>query len=86
MAKNFHEHVILNLWLLSFLDVKSMNCYVWVVVERVSNRDSHKAAAALKSAVWYTISNIPKNQFVMTYSWFRQPVENILVADGGFNE
>ena len=65
-------------------DINQMEYYVWGVVERDSNRQPHNTVGALRAAVVDAMANIPKTHLITACRRFRQRVEDIIVADGGF--
>lgn len=86
MANNFHDHVTPNMWPPSSPDVNPLDYYVWGVVERASNKHPHNTVAALRAAIVDAMTDIPKTHLITACQRFRQRVEAVIAADGGFIE
>lgn len=63
-----------------------MDYYVWDVIEKDSNRHPHNTIACLMAAFVDAMANIPKTRLITAWRRFRQRVEAVIAADGGFIE
>jgi len=84
MAKNFHDHIIPNIWPLFSSDLNPLDYYVWIIVEREVNKHFLNTKDSLKAAIVKIMSNINKIHLIQACQRFRSHIEAIIEAESGF--
>ena len=61
MSENLHDHITPNTWPPSSPDLNPLDYYVWVVVERETNKHSHNTLDSLKAAITRVMTHMDKH-------------------------
>lgn len=67
-------------------DLNPLDYYVWGVIERVSNKSRHPNVATLQAAIEAAFVDLDKEQLKRACSRFRQRIEAVIAANGGYIE
>lgn len=86
MAENLHDHITPNMWPPSSPDLNLLDYYVWGVVERETNKHPHNTIDSFKAAIIRVMTNINKDQLILTCKRFRTRIEAVIAAGGNFIE
>ena len=67
-------------------DLNSLDYYFWGVVEWQTNKSRHPNVASLQASITPAFANLDKQQYKKACSRFRQRIEAVIAAEGGYIE
>jgi len=67
-------------------DLNPLDCYVWSVVERDTNRSRHPNMTSLRTAIETAFADIDSATLQRACERFRSRIEAVIETDGGYIE
>ena len=86
LAQSLHDHVTPNMWPPSSPDLNPMDYYVWGVVQKETNKRPHSTKESLKATILHVMGSLQEEPLIRACSWFRNRLEAVIEAEGGFIE
>lgn len=81
-----HDRITPNIWTPNSLDLNLMDHYVWIVVERETNKYTHNIKDLRKSALRDVMANIDKEHLINACNHFKSCIEAVIEVDCGYIE
>lgn len=86
ISVNFYDHVTPDLWPPNSPDCNPLDYYLWGVVERLTNKTACNTKGELIRRICQAFRTLPADTVKIACSRFRNRVESVINAEGGFIE